>query len=147
LKKPESNQQKRRPSRWAHFHFRVTRARPTQILRELTAEAQRTLRKTLLIKKYSELCARCVSYENADWRQKSPGPAARPLYKRKPLGDLSALLRTTASHFHPLCCTNWYMNYSVLKYRLLLMCDLFLTGQRPKQRAVPGNPGPDAQLV
>jgi hypothetical protein len=29
------------------------------------------------------------------------------------LGDLSGLLRTTETHFHPLCCTQWYMNYSV----------------------------------
>ena len=32
LKKPESNQHKRQSSRWTHFHLRVMRARPAQIL-------------------------------------------------------------------------------------------------------------------
>jgi len=43
------------------------------------------------------------------------GPAARPLCKRGLLGDFSALVPTTAAHFHARCCTESYMNYSVVK--------------------------------
>jgi hypothetical protein len=54
-----------------------------------------------------------ASYENSDQRQKSPGPKVRPLCKRGLLGDFSALVPTTAAHFHARCCIESYMNYSV----------------------------------
>src|SRR5690242_8519541 len=48
--------------------------------------------------------------------KKSPGPTARPLCKRGLSGDFSALVPTTAAHFHARCCTESYMNYSVALY-------------------------------
>src|SRR5512144_2867725 len=60
-----------------------------------------------------------VSYENSDHRQKSPGPTARPLCKRGLLGDFWALVPTTAAHFHARCCTESYMNHSVVNQILL----------------------------
>ena len=46
-------------------------------------------------------------------RKNPPCPTARALCERELLGDFSALVPTTATHFHARCCTDWYMNYSV----------------------------------
>ena len=49
---------------------------------------------------------------------KIPRPTA-PLCKRGLLGDFSAVVPTTAAHFHARCCTDCYMNYSAVIFRSL----------------------------
>ena len=47
-------------------------------------------------------------------------------------------------HFHPLCCTDWYMNYSVVN--LTLNDGTTYTETIPHPTGTPGNPMNDAMV-
>ncbi|MGE5853831.1 MAG: hypothetical protein ACM35E_11910, partial [Deltaproteobacteria bacterium] len=43
------------------------------------------------------------------------------------LGDFSALVPTTAAHFYARCCTDWYMNFSVVNAFFLHLLLFYLS--------------------
>jgi hypothetical protein len=46
---------------------------------------------------------------------KIPRPYGPPPLQKGAIGDFSALVPTTAAHFHVRCCTDWHMNYPMVK--------------------------------